>query len=131
MIAAAVALIMTVLGSFNGSGTPATLTRWVDGDTAHVTVAGADVTVRLPDVDAPERQHYAGRVSRECVDKAKAAAATARARQLAPAGRLVWLVGNGHDRDRRLATITANGVDVGTALVGEGLARLWPDGPCV
>ena len=130
MIAAAVAMIMAVLGSFNGAGTPATMARWVDGDTAHVIVAGDDVTVRLLGVDSPEFQSYNGR--NECVSKPKAAAAAARAKQLAPVGRLVWLDGDGTDRyRRRLSTITANGADVGATLVAEGLARSWPNGACV
>ena len=36
----------------------------------------------------------------------------------------------GQDRyGRTLATIRANGIDVGDTLIAEGLARHWPDGP--
>lgn len=114
------------------SGQSATVARWVDGDTLHVTVDGKDVTVRLPDIDAPEYQHHGGRISSECVDKAGAALATARVKVLAPVGSTVRLRGDDTDRyGRQLAVVVnADGVDVGGRLVDEGLARQWPDGPC-
>jgi micrococcal nuclease len=45
-------------------GTPAVITRVVDGDTVHVRVNGADVTIRVLSVDTPES--VSPKVSPEC-----------------------------------------------------------------
>lgn len=95
----------------------------VDGDT--VWVGGLDESVRLQSIDAPEVSNNL------CGGRAEADLG----RQAA--NRLVQLLNqneatlelNGTDRyGRNLGTIRIGGTDVGDILIGEGLARRWPNG---
>lgn len=121
--------IAVVTGRAASSPDTVTVARWVDGDTVEVHTAGETVTVRLYGVDTPEARSYRG--ANECVQPTLAAAATDRARALAPVGAAVTLDRHGHDRyGRTLARVSVAGVDVGAVLASDGLARLWPDGEC-
>ncbi|MBZ0148153.1 MAG: thermonuclease family protein [Pseudorhodoplanes sp.] len=83
-------------------------TIWVDGE-----------KIRLDSINAPEVQ---GRCDRERV---LAARATERLSGLLSADAFE-IARKGKDRyDRTLARVTISGRDVGTTLIGEGLAHAW------
>lgn len=130
-LAALLLAVQSVVGH-SADGQPATVVRWVDGDTVSVASASGPEMVRLLGIDTPEYRHSSARISKECVGRAGAKAATDRARQLAPVGVVVRLQGDDLDRyHRRLAVVTTTGrVNLGQQLLTEGLARSWPDGPC-
>lgn len=89
--------------------------RIVDGDTFAI----ASERVRIEGIDTPEID---GKCQKE---QALALAAKLRLAQIID-GSTVVLERTGTDRYKRtLATVTADGADVGTILVSEGLARVW------
>lgn len=95
----------------------------VDGDTLWL----YGENIRLKDFDTPEPQ------TQICGgDQEVALAKAASARMLELLNSNDWTIEYfGYDRTssrRRLATISVNGQDVGDILIGEKLARRWPDG---
>lgn len=109
----------------------ATVDRVVDGDTLRVAVGPDDpgpiaptpsVPVRLLTIDTPETVHPQRDV--ECGGPE----ATARVRELVPAGSTVWLATDVSDTDRfdrhLRAVFTADGTFVNAVLVAEGLAEV-------
>ena len=92
----------------------------IDGDT----FALGSERVRILNIDAPETR--GSRCERELVLGLKA---KERLAGLLRAGS-VNIVRDGEDRYRRtLARVSVDGLDVGSILVGEGLALPWRDGP--
>lgn len=95
----------------------------VDGDTLWLN----GVNIRLKDFDTPEsRTHICGGFTE--IDLAHAA--TDRLQSLLNGN--AWTIetfGIDGTGKRQLATIRINNIDVGDILIGEGLARRWPDGP--
>jgi micrococcal nuclease len=92
----------------------------IDGDTFAI---GSE-RVRILNIDAPETR--GSRCERELVAGLKA-----KERLTGPlrAGS-VDIVRDGEDRYRRtLARVSVGGLDVGSVLIGEGLALPWRDGP--
>lgn len=95
----------------------------VDGDTVWL----QGIKIRLEGIDAPEVSQP--QCSRE---RRLGNQATERLRQLLSGGQIVVKRVGRADEDRygrKLRTLYVNGVDVGTVLVREGLARIWPNGP--
>ena len=94
----------------------------VDGDT--IWLEGEKI--RMMGYDTPEPQTNICGGSREV---ALANQASDRLVQLLNQGG-VSIERHGKDRyDRTLAVVSVGGQNVGDLLVGEGLARYWPDGP--
>jgi micrococcal nuclease len=99
-----------------------TVTRVVDGDTVHVSIGGADETVRVLGVSAPETKKR-----RDCGGPE----ATALMRRLAPAGSNVTVTTNvatGDKRDvyrRLLAYLDVRGDDVGEQIIRAGRATVY------
>jgi micrococcal nuclease len=98
----------------------ATVVRWIDGDTCELTVdLGFHLTYtdhfRLYGINTPER----GRPG--------AAAATARANELAPVGATVLATTSKSDKYGRWLTLVniESGLEVNTTLVAEGLAGIY------
>ncbi|AVF05752.1 nuclease [Devosia sp. I507] len=95
----------------------------VDGDTLWL----QGENIRLKDFDTPEPQTQicGGAAEVELADRASA-------RLLELLNNNSWTIerfGFDSTRSRRtLATIRIDGRDVGDILIGEGLARRWPDG---
>lgn len=94
----------------------------VDGDTIWL----EDEKIRIMGYDTPEPQTNICGGSREV---RLANQASDRLVQLLNNGE-VTIERHGKDRyDRTLAVVRVDNVDIGDTLVGEGLARYWPDGP--
>ena len=93
----------------------------VDGDTFWMD----GVKIRIADIDAPET--HPPRCARE---KELGFAATQRLRELLNSGRVtVSSIDRDTDRyGRKLRNVQVNGSDVGSVLVGEGLARWYAGG---
>lgn len=89
-----------------------------DGDTLRV----GGVKVRLYGIDAPERSQSCGRGT---AGWACGAAAAARLAALAAAGPVSCLPRDTDRYGRTVAVCTAAGVDLGAALVADGLARAY------
>jgi micrococcal nuclease len=104
------------------SGGSASVVRVVDGDTVVVRVGGGEDTVRLIGVDTPETVDPRSPV--ECFGEE----ASARTKDLLPAGTPVRLVADAEPRDRydRLLAYVyrADGTFVNLALVEEGYASV-------
>lgn len=94
----------------------------VDGDTFWL----EGVKVRLEGIDAPEIDHAACRAERRLGDQAR--------------DRLAHILGQPFTLERRgraetdrygrlLRTVVTGDTTAGAILIGEGLARVWPDGP--
>ena len=106
--------------------------RVIDGDTLDVWLIRKEDTgvftaglrrVRLAHVDTPELR------SKDPAERAAAAAARDRVLELARPGQLATVYE--YDRDkygRTLASIEVTGVDIGQALLAEGLARPYEGG---
>ncbi len=102
----------------------ATISYWIDGDTAGVKLAGRSrpVRVRLLGAGAPETQH---------LTQCGGAAATAYARRQAPAGTRVTITTEPSSGDvvdvyhRTIAYIDGPRGDVGAALIRAGLATVY------
>lgn len=92
-------------------------TRVVDGDTIKI----GDETIRIENLDTPEKGSRA-----ECLaEQMLADLATKRLQEILTGVQLV-IVRSGTDRyDRTLATLFADGKDVGATLVEEGFSRPW------
>lgn len=125
---------------------PATLVRVVDGDTIVVTMEGAEKTVRIRGIDAPESSTWSDKAEAD-LDRARMDPAalqalgeaatrwlTERLRghalilhcQPTPASPLKYLH---HRQHRLLAYVTLDapdGLDVGEALLREGFGLVWP-----
>ena len=104
-----------------GAGGPAVVTRVVDGDTVHVSVAGRDETVRYIGIDTPESVKPG--VAVQCFAKAASAA-----NERLVAGERVRLSLDAEPRDRygRLLAYVyraRDGTFVNAELVREGYAR--------
>lgn len=92
----------------------------IDGDTLRID----GVTIRILNIDAPES--FRSRCERELV---LGLAAKERLRQLVDGATVTWTA-TGTDRyGRTLATVKADGIDVGEALVAGGYAVRWKPGP--
>jgi endonuclease YncB( thermonuclease family) len=121
MIRAVLLIVLAVLGpcpalaeTFNGGRAVI-----IDGDT----FALGSERVRILNIDAPETR--GARCERELVLGLKA---KERLAGLLRAGS-VDIVRDGEDRySRTLARVSVGGLDVGSVLVGEGLALPWRDG---
>ena len=108
--------------------TPAEVTI-IDGDTVdalgerwRLTLDG-DSAAHPMGFDTPEtfRPHCEA-------ERALGETATARLREMVAAGGLVLCAAGRADRyGRQLGTLSADGVNVGEVLLGEGLARHWPE----
>ena len=124
-LAIAVALIGACQNDANprGNARSGELTRWVDGDTAHVSVNGHQETIRLLGISAPETTHG----TLEC----GGADATAYMRRLAAAGTSVRVTTDAASGDitdaygRTLAYLDTRGGDVGEALIRGGYATVY------
>lgn len=94
-----------------------TLNYVYDGDTVALDCGGERITARVLGLDAPEAK------SPKCAaEKAHAAKATARLRELSASGALTF---SGHARDkyqRLLVTMKVDGEDVAETLIRENLA---------
>ena len=88
---------------------------------ASKTIIIGDETIRIENLDTPEKGNRA-----ECLaERLLADLATQRLQELLTGAQLV-IVRSGKDRfDRTLATIFADGKDLGVTLVEEGYARPW------
>ena len=93
----------------------------VDGDTFWLD----GVKIRMEGYDTPEPQ--TGICGGE-QEKKLAARATARLIELMNTGYTIEFAGKKGSFQREIATVRVGGVDVGEILIGEGLARKWPDG---
>ena len=93
----------------------------VDGDTFWLN----GVKIRMEGYDTPEPQ--TGICGGE-QEKKLAARATARLIELMNTGYTIEFAGKKGSFQREIATVRVGGVDVGEILIGEGLARKWPDG---
>lgn len=125
---------------------PATLVRVVDGDTIVVSMEGAEKTVRIRGIDAPESSTHSDKAEAD-LDRAGMAPAALQALgeaatrwltehlqghvlflhcQPTPAGPMKYL----HHRQHRLLAYvtldTADGTDVGEALLRDGFGLVWP-----
>ena len=122
MMRAVLLVVLAVLGpspalaeTFNGGHVVI-----IDGDTFAI---GSE-RVRILNTDAPETR--GSRCERELVPGLRA---KERLAGLLRAGS-VDLVRGGEDRySRTLARVSVGGLDVGSVLIGEGLALPWRDGP--
>lgn len=110
----------------------AVVQRVVDGDTLDVWLirkqdrgvfAAGMCRVRLAHIDTPELR------SSDPLERAAAAAARDRVQELARPGQLATVYEYGIDKyGRTLASIEVTGVDIGQALLAEGLARPYEGG---
>ena len=110
----------------------AVVQRVVDGDTLDVWLirkqdrgvfAAGMCRVRLAHIDTPELR------SKDPLERAAAAAARDRVQELARPGQLATVYEYGIDKyGRTLASIEVTGVDIGQALLAEGLARPYEGG---
>ncbi|HEY3019038.1 MAG TPA: thermonuclease family protein [Solirubrobacteraceae bacterium] len=124
LAAAALAVWRPVGGAPGGGGAlrgPAVVTRVVDGDTVHVSVAGRDETVRYIGIDTPESVKPG--VAVQCFAKAASAA-----NERLVSGQPVRLALDAEPRDRygRLLAYVyraRDGTFVNAELVREGYAR--------
>ena len=122
MIRAVLLIVLAVLGpspalaeTFNGGRAVI-----IDGDT----FALGSERVRILNIDAPETR--GSRCERELVLGLKAKERLAGLLRT----RSVAIARNGEDRyHRTLARVSVGGLDVGSILLGEGLALSWQDGP--
>jgi micrococcal nuclease len=116
---AAAAVVRLALGAAGETTTPAVVAAVIDGDTIVVHLDGAEASVRLLGVDAPER------------GACGAAVATAELARLVPAGSTVELaadpVSGDRDRYNRLLRYVGSPAvpDVGLALIEAGLVEAW------
>lgn len=108
-------------GAFDG-GRTGTLTRVVDGDTVHASIARNDVTLRILGVSAPETKKR-----RVCGGPE----ATALMRRLAPPGSKVTVSTDSNTGDvidafgRTLAFMDRGGRDVGEQIIRAGRATVY------
>ena len=110
----------------------AVVQRVVDGDTLDVWLirkqdrgvfAAGMCRVRLAHIDTPELR------SKDPLERADAAAARDRVQELARPGQLATVYEYGIDKyGRTLASVEVTGVDIGQALLAEGLARPYEGG---
>ena len=116
-----------------------TLDRWQDGDTPYVRCeGGAPEPVRLVGIDTAEsgfddnsrrRAQWQSTLWKLSYDEVVACgkAATARAKELCPAGQTVQVTGHERDKyERRLGYVVCEGVQMNGRLVSEGLAGRYP-----